>query len=34
LTIKELKELGKSKSVSQVVVAAARRVLTEKAKKK
>jgi hypothetical protein len=34
LTIKELKELSKSKSVSQVVVAAARRVLAEKAKKK
>lgn len=34
LTIKELKDLSKSKSVSQVVVAAARRVLVEKAKKK
>lgn len=34
LTIKELKDLSKSKSVSQVVVAAARRVLAEKAKKK
>lgn len=34
LTVKELKDLSKSKSVSQVVVAAARRVLTEKAKKK
>ncbi|MBE0503695.1 MAG: hypothetical protein IBX46_06135 [Desulfuromonadales bacterium] len=34
LTLKELKDLSKSKSVSQVVVAAARRVLTEKAKKK
>jgi hypothetical protein len=34
LTTKELKDLSKSKSVSQVVVAAARRVLAEKAKKK
>jgi len=34
LTVKELKDLSKSKSVSQVVAAAARRVLTEKAKKK
>jgi hypothetical protein len=34
LTTKELKDLGKSKSVSQVVVSAARRVLAEKAKKK
>lgn len=34
LTIKELKDLSKSKSVSQVVVAASRRVLAEKAKKK
>ena len=34
LTIKELKDLSKSKSVSQVVVTAARRVLAEKAKKK
>ena len=34
LTEKELKSLGKSKSVSQVVVSAARRMLTEKAKKK
>lgn len=34
LSIKELKDLGKSKSISQVVVAAARRVLAEKAKKK
>lgn len=34
LTVKELKDLSKSKSVSQVVVAAARRVLAEKAKKK
>lgn len=34
LTEKELKELGRSKSVSQVVVAAARRTLSEKAKKK
>ena len=34
LKIKELKDLSKSKSVSQVVVSAARRVLAEKAKKK
>lgn len=34
LTIKELKDLSKSKSVSQVVVSAARRVLADKAKKK
>jgi len=34
LTIKELKDLSKSKSVSQVVVSAASRVLAEKAKKK
>lgn len=34
LTLKELKDLSKSKSVSQVVVAAARRVMAEKAKKK
>jgi hypothetical protein len=34
LTIKDLKDLSKSKSVSQVVVAASRRVLAEKAKKK
>lgn len=34
LTEKELKALGKSKSVSQVVVSAARRILAEKAKKK
>lgn len=33
LTEKELKSLGKSKSVSQVVVSAARRILAEKAKK-
>jgi predicted RNA-binding protein YlxR (DUF448 family) len=34
LTIKELKDLSKSKSVSQVVVSAARRILADKAKKK
>ena len=34
LTLKELKDLSKSKGVSQVVVTAARRVLVEKAKKK
>lgn len=34
LTMKELKDLSRSKSVSQVVVAAARRVMAEKAKKK
>lgn len=34
LTEKELKFLGQSKSVSQVVVSAARRILSEKAKKK
>jgi hypothetical protein len=34
LTLKDLKDLSKSKSVSQVVVTAARRVLVEKAKKK
>lgn len=34
LTLKELKDLSKSKGVSQVVVTAARRVLAEKAKKK
>ena len=34
LTEKELKSLGRSKSVSQVVVSAARRILAEKAKKK
>lgn len=34
LTEKELKALGKSKSISQVVVSAARRILSEKAKKK
>ena len=34
LTLKELKDLSRSKSVSQVVVAAARRVMAEKAKKK
>lgn len=34
LTTKELKDLSKSKSVSQVVVTAARRVLVEKEKKK
>jgi len=34
LTLKDLKELSKSKGVSQIVVNAARRVLAEKAKKK
>lgn len=34
LTMKELKELSKSKSVSQVVVSAARRVMVDKAKRK